>query len=84
MQIVNFQMKCFLCTDLSDGNLYIHVTLFVIIEGHALMPPFSLHSLMQQLGQDHDQEDVRLYRQQSSPPVPNSPPGQYRNYRNTP
>ncbi|MCO5614668.1 hypothetical protein L7F22_068952 [Adiantum nelumboides] len=38
-------------------------------------PGGARRSLMQQLSQDPEQEDTRLFRQQSSPPVSNSPPG---------
>lgn len=45
-------------------------------------PGGARRSLMQQLSQEPDQDDTRLYRQQSSPPVTNSPPGHLSSWGN--
>eukprot|EP00250_Pteridium_aquilinum_P017246 c23527_g1_i2 orf=613-3420(-) len=45
-------------------------------------PGGARRSLMQQLNQEPEQDDTRLYRQQSSPPVTNSPPGHLSSWGN--
>ncbi|KAH7415067.1 hypothetical protein KP509_14G026200 [Ceratopteris richardii] len=45
-------------------------------------PGGARRSLMQQLSQDSDLEDMRIFRQQSSPPVASSPPGHLSSWGN--